>query len=125
MSPGAAIGAIKVEVQATVMHTRNQVDARKMRAANKLRNAALSVLAGPSPSAPGSSPGVRSGDLRKTWSMYSSGGGGSGVFGILSGMNYAEYLENGTYKMAARPYVKKIKAQAMPEIMSIFGEIGG
>jgi hypothetical protein len=40
-------------------------------------------------------------------------------------MNYAGYLEHGTSKMAARPYVEKIKEDAMPEVRRIFGEIGG
>ncbi len=57
--------------------------------------------------------------------MYSSGGGGNGIFGIQSGMHYSGYLEHGTSKMAARPYVEKIKETAMPEILALFSELGG
>lgn len=85
----------------------------------------LTVLANPSPSSPGSPPGVRSGNLRRNWNMYYSGGGGNGIFGIQSGMHYAGYLEHGTSKMAARPYVEKVKETALPEILEIFSEIGG
>ena len=35
---------------------------------------------------------------------------------------YLFYVENGTSKMAARPYVEKIKEKALPEIESIFSE---
>jgi hypothetical protein len=57
--------------------------------------------------------------------------GGGNAFGITSGMYYSGYLEHGTHnkdesqRMAARPYVDKIKENAMPEVRRIFGEIGG
>ena len=112
MSPEAAAAAVQEEVKNRVEQTKRQVDAKMMQGANELRNAALTVLANPSPSAPGSPPGVRSGNLRRNWNMYSSGGGGNGIFGIQSGMHYSGYLEHGTSKMAARPYVEKIKETA-------------
>ena len=108
-------------VQMEVQRVKNEAEARLPRGANALRNAALSVLANSSPSAPGSPPGVRSGNLRRNWTMFSGGW----VFGITSGMGYAGYLEHGTSKMAARPFVEKIKEEAMPQIQAIFGEIGG
>lgn len=40
-------------------------------------------------------------------------------------MHYSGYLEHGTSKMAARPYVEKIKETAMPEILALFSELGG
>ena len=119
MSPEAAAAAVQEEVKNRIEQTKRQVDAKMMQGANELRNAALTVLANPSPSAPGSPPGVRSGNLRRNWNMYSSGGGGNGIFGIQSGMHYSGYLEHGTSKMAARPYVEKIKETAMPEIRSL------
>ena len=125
MSPGAAAGVLPQVVQMEVEHVKGEVDARMTRGSNALRNAALVVLAGPSPSSPGSPPGVRSGNLRRNWTMFATGGGGSGTFGITSGMGYAGYLEHGTSKMAARPFVEKIKEEAMPQIQAIFGEIGG
>ena len=118
MSPEAAAAAVQEEVKNRVEQTKRQVDAKMMQGANELRNAALTVLANPSPSAPGSPPGVRSGNLRRNWNMYSSGGGGNGIFGIQSGMHYSG-------KMAARPYVEKIKETAMPEILALFSELGG
>ena len=121
MSPAAAAGVLPQVVQMEVENVKRQVDARLPRGSNALRNAALSVLANSSPSAPGSPPGVRSGNLRRNWTMFSGGG----TFGIESGMGYAGYLEHGTSKMAARPFVEKIKEEAMPKIQEIFAEIGG
>ena len=40
-------------------------------------------------------------------------------------MHYSGYPEYGTSKMAARPYVEKIKETAMPEILALFSELGG
>lgn len=124
MTPAEAAVAIEVAVNNKVTDVRNQVDARLTRGANELRNQALNVLANPSPSAPGSPPGVRSGDLRRNWSMgTASAAGAGGSFWITSGMGYAGYLEHGTSKMAARPFVEKIKEASMPKIHEIFSEI--
>ena len=98
MSPEAAAAAVQEEVKNRVEQTKRQVDAKMMQGANELRNAALTVLANPSPSAPGSPPGVRSGNLRRNWNMYSSGGGGNGIFGIQSGMHYSGYPEHGKWQ---------------------------
>lgn len=125
MSPEAAAIAIQEEVKNTVRRTEGQVGARLVMGANELRNAALTVLANPSPSPPGSPPGVRSGHLRMKWRIRSYGSGGNGVMAIQSGVNYGGYLEHGTSKMAARPYVEKVKETALPEILEILSEIGG
>ena len=125
MSPEEAAEMLNERVANRVTVTRRQVDSRMGRCANALKTSALDVLDNPSPSAPGNPPGVRSGDLRKNWTMFKTGGGGSGSFGIQSGMGYSGYLENGTRKMEARPYVEKIKEEAMPEIKTIISEIGG
>ena len=53
MSPEAAAAAVQEEVKNCVEQTKRQVDAKMMQGANELRNAALTVLANPSPSAPG------------------------------------------------------------------------
>lgn len=119
MTPAEAAEAVKVQVQTDKERIEQQVIARYPRASNALRNAALSVLANPSPSPPGSPPGVRSGNLRRNWNMNGS------TVCITSGMGYAGYLEHGTRKMAARPYVEKIKQTALPNITAIFAEIGG
>jgi len=125
MTPGAAVGALAQAVELKVTKVEQHTISSMYRAANELRNCELRVLANPSPSAPGSPPGVRSGDLRRNWTIFTSGSGESGSFGIESAMNYAGYLEHGTSRMAARPYVDKIQEAAMPKIREIFAEIGG
>ncbi len=121
MALSAAAGAVQIAVEAEVERVKTEARSRMPRAANQLRNAELRILRGPSPSSPGSPPGVRSGNLRRNWTMFSS----DEVFGIQSGMGYSGYLEEGTRKMAARPYVEKVKTEAMPKIKAVFEEIGG
>ena len=41
------------------------------------------------------------------------------IVALESQESYAGYLENGTSKMAPRPFVDKIKEEAMPEIRQI------
>lgn len=124
MTPAAAAEALGQEVMTIKTRVETQVVAALPRAANALRNAELTVLSGnASPSPPGSPPGRRTGFLRSSWTPFYGGGGGSGVFGITSGAHYAGYLEHGTSKMAARPFVDKIQEQAMPEIIAIFSSI--
>ena len=36
--------------------------------------------------------------------------------------SYAAHLENGTSRMAPRPFVEKIKQEATPEIQKIYSE---
>lgn len=105
-------------VQIILRHCEDEVKQRCPRASNELRNQELHVLANPSPSAPGSPPGVRTGDLRRNWTMALD----SSVVGISSEMYYAGYLENGTSKMAARPFKQRIIDAAMPKINEIFNE---
>ena len=125
MSPGEAARVISITVQQEVEKIKQNIVSRYPQAANKLRNAELQVLRGPSPSAPGSPPGVRTGNLRRNWTMEFGGSAESGYFGITSGMYYAGYLEDGTYKMAARPFVDPIQQKALPEIRALFQEVGG
>ena len=125
MSPGVAGKVLRIEVQKEYKNLGRKLDSCTRRSANALRNSALTVLNNASPSAPGSPPGVRTGHLRRDWVMYYSAGGSSGVFGIISGAYYAGYLEKGTSKMAARPYMDRIKEKALPKINAIFHELGG
>ena len=97
MTPAEAAEAVKVQVQTDKERIEQQVIARYPRAP----------------------PGVRSGHLKNNWHMS------GGAVCITSGMGYAGYLEHGTRKMAARPYVEKIKQTALPNITAIFAEIGG
>lgn len=55
-------------------------------------------------------------------SENASSGGVAVVAELESQESYAGYLENGTSKMAARPFVEKIKEEATPEIQKIYSE---
>ncbi|EET60420.1 hypothetical protein BRYFOR_07616 [Marvinbryantia formatexigens DSM 14469] len=126
MRPAEAIEAVRVSVEIERRVTEVQARIRCPRGANALRNAELTVLSGnQSPSPPGMPPGRRTGILRNAWSAFSSGGGTSCSFGIRSYAHYAGYLDEGTSRMAARPFVDRIRETAEPDIMRIFGEIGG
>lgn len=125
MRPAEAIKEVQRSVEIECRRVEAGARIRCPRGANALRNAELTVLSGnPSPSPPGTPPGRRSGFLRTAWTMYYGDGGTSGMFGIISAAPYAGYLEEGTSKMAARPFVDKITDTAMPEIERIFGELG-
>ena len=109
---------------------------------NILRNSATSVLAGrrhgkagrvPNThaayimSAPGEPPAVRTGNLRRNWRQYVLAeehmGGTRITARIKSDMPYSGYLDEGTSRMAARPYKQKVKDMAMPQIDEIYGSL--
>lgn len=115
--------------------SQNQPTSRSqgVRAVNAMRNAELEVLKGQrsgrtyrkphskatyTASAPGEPPARRTGNLRMHWngqvkSEGSTAGGGVQIIAELESQEkYAGYLENGTKKMAARPFVDKIKEKA-------------
>lgn len=121
MSPGEAAAVLPVYVSKVTDEVRQQIAQRTPRAANALRNSAINVLNNPSPSAPGNPPGVRSHSLQQNWLPRPTAS--SAV--IESQVDYAGYLEHGTSKMAARPFVDKIQEHALPKVISIFQEIGG
>lgn len=78
-------------------------------------------------SAPGEPPARRTGNLRMHWngqvkSENAPGGGTIVVAELESQEPYAASLENGTSKMAPRPFVEKIKEEAAPEIQKIYSE---
>lgn len=129
MNPGEAPGALRAAVDSEIQRVNQKVIARAPRAVNAIRNAELKVLSGnKSPSPPGSPPGRRSGHLRLAWTGGSevSGGSGKGVSinaWQKSGSNYAGYLEDGTRKMDARPYVEKIKVVAAPKIIAVYSSL--
>lgn len=126
MTPAEAAQELVHVVSEEKLELADKMLARLPRAANELRNAELAVLSGnASPSPPGSPPGRRSGVLRDTWTIVANGYATFGVAKIVSGAYYSGFLENGTSKMAARPYVDKIQQKALPKIMSIMQEIGG
>ena len=119
--------SIKIEVDKITERVCKQVVSRGTRALNELRNAEIETLSNPSPSAPGSPPGVRSGNLRGNWTGQVTGGGGGGggvsiTVELTSNAHYAGYLEHGTRKMAARPFKEKIEQKALPKIVAIYSE---
>lgn len=120
----------------------HEAKSRGVRIANALRNAELEVLRGQRSgrlyhrpgssrryraSAPGESPAVRSGSLRRSWmpevSAESSSGRGIEVKpAITTNLPYAPILQDGGKKMAARPYKEKIITRAQPNIERIMSE---
>lgn len=141
--PGNAGSAIRVTVKEQVADINRQVVSRGVRAVNAIRNAELEVLKGKrsgrvyrkpftkratyTASAPGEPPARRTGNLRMHWngqvkSENPSSGGVAIVAELESQEPYAGALENGTPKMASRPFVERIKEKAEPEIKKIYGE---
>ena len=129
---------ISVEVAKKVTAIGQEMKSRATRGSRALKNVELQVLRGQrggrsykksfkkssyTASAPGEPPAVRSGKLRSSFRPVagSSGGALSVKVAIETDTHYAGYLEHGTSKTAARPYVEKIKQKAEPEIKSIFG----
>lgn len=141
-SIGQAGASLRIAVDRVVENVGRQVVSRGTRAVNAIRNAELDVLKGSrggrvykkphssatyTASAPGEPPARRSGALRLNWHGEvqggSAGGGGVQVTAVLeSEQHYAGYLENGTSKMAPRPYKDKITEKATPEIVAIYNE---
>ena len=139
---GSAGSAIRATVKSQVANINRKVISRGVRAVNAMRNAELEVLKGQrsgrvyrkpfsratyTASAPGESPARRTGNLRMHWngqvnSKSSSSGGVAIVAELESQESYAAHLENGTSRMAPRPFVEKIKQVATPEIQKIYSE---
>ncbi len=140
-----------------------QAKSRAFRAANELRNSALTVLRGERSgkvykkpgtygsrmtkqtknllkdyghklrggqlyraSAPGEPPALRTGNLRMSWRpQTASEQVGKTVTikpAITTDVKYAPYLEEGTDRMAPRPFEDPIIERAMPRIRRIFRE---
>ena len=136
---GSAGSAIRATVKSQVANINRKVISRGVRAVNAMRNAELEVLKGQrsgrvyrkpfsratyTASAPGESPARRTGNLRngQVNSKSSSSGGVAIVAELESQESYAAHLENGTSRMAPRPFVEKIKQEATPEIQKIYSE---
>lgn len=139
---GAAGQMVQEKVKQVQADVNRQVLSRGTRAVNQLRNAELEVLRGQrsgrvykkphsnatyTASAPGEPPARRTGNLRLHWNGevkggVISGGGASMTLSLESQEYYSGYLEDGTSKMAPRPFKDKITEKALPEIKSIFNE---
>lgn len=139
MSPAEGARQVEIEVRNIVQGINARAISRGVRGVNLLRNAANVVLGqngsgrvyrnGHVASAPGQPPAPDTGNLRRNWRqrVYAHGNGkGNGVtvhLQISSQMFYQQFLENGTRKMAARPFHEPIKTKARPEIVALFASI--
>lgn len=140
-TPKKASGRLKIAVDDTVKKVNREAASRGMRAVNAIRNAELEVLSGKrsgrvyrkphtkshyTASAPGERPARRTGNLRLNWNgtvESSSTGSGLRVTAVLESQElYSTYLENGTRRMAPRPFKQPISEKAMPEIERIYHE---
>lgn len=140
-TPKKASGQLKIAVDDTVKKVNLEAASRGMRAVNAIRNAELEVLSGKrsgrvyrkphtkshyTASAPGEPPARRTGNLRLNWNgtvESSSTGSGLRVTAVLESQErYSTYLENGTRRMAPRPFKQPISEKAMPEIERIYHE---
>lgn len=113
---------------------RDELYRRGVQITQVLRKTELEILAGPRngvkykslpnrSSAPGEAPAAQSGKLRQEWDDITErqGNGHTSIVTsrITSTTPYAGYLEEGTERMAARPFVDKILEKAEPEILEI------
>lgn len=140
-TPKKAFGRLKIAVDDTVKKVNREAASRGMRAVNAIRNAELEVLSGKrsgrvyrkphtkshyTASAPGEPPARRTGNLRLNWNgtvESSSTGSGLRVTAVLESQErYSTCLENGTRRMAPRPFKQPISEKAMPEIERIYHE---
>lgn len=140
-TPKKASGRLKIAVDDTVKKVNREAASRGARAVNAIRNAELEVLRGKrsgrvyrkphtkshyTASAPGEPPARRTGNLRLNWNgtvESSSTGSGLRVTAVLESQErYSTYLENGTRRMAPRPFKQPISEKAMPEIERIYHE---
>ena len=129
---------IEQAVSGLVLSINEKAASRADSALNLLRNAAMEVLSRNGTgrrykrhvaSAPGQPPAPDKGNLRRNWQgskQISGSGAGKGIritLRIRSRMHYADYLEYGTRKMAARPYHERIKERAKPPIRALYSEL--
>lgn len=140
-TPKKASGRLEIAVDDTIKKVNREAASRGMRAVNAIRNAELEVLSGKrsgrvyrkphtkshyTASAPGEPPARRTGNLRLNWNgtvESSSTGSGLRVTAVLESQErYSTYLENGTRRMAPRPFKQPISEKAMPEIERIYHE---
>ena len=132
--------AVRAKVSEMTEEINKKAKARGIQAVNALRNAELDVLKGQrsgkvypkahtkhatyTASAPGEPPARRTGALRLHWNgevKSEQSGKKTTVTAVLESQeSYAGILENGSPKMAPRPFVDRIKEQAKPEIEKIY-----
>lgn len=134
---------IQVITERITSQIKLEMEGRAYKASNELRNAALLVLRGQrggrkyrvpgtkryyQASAPGQPPAARTGMFRLSWQPESHVVFGSYISRISSDTQVGtrrrytlgDLLEDGTVKMAPRPYQDKILEKAEPEIVRIY-----
>ena len=131
----------RASVREQVKAAQTKAQSCTVRASRELRSAALRVLSGRRSgrtyrvpytqanyraSAPGEAPAARTGTLKNSWGIIAMGSAALGRYssGIQTNVPYAELLENGTSRMAARPFREKIIQRASPRIGDIFRSAG-
>lgn len=127
---------VEAEFQACAKNLNDSIKREMARngamATNTLKNVELEVLSkGGSgkkykrlpnrSSAPGETPAPQSGNLRQDWNDETLIEGNRVTSRLKSNVKYAGWLEDGTKKMAKRPFVNPIKKKAEPEVVKIFG----
>lgn len=127
---------VEAEFQACAKNLNDSIKREMARkgamATNTLRNVELEVLSkGGSgkkykrlpnrSSAPGETPAPQSGNLRQDWNDETLIEGNRVTSRLKSNVKHAGWLEDGTKKMAKRPFVNPIKKKAEPEVVKIFG----
>ena len=132
------------EVDQIVDSIKQQMERRSYLASNELRNAALDVLRGQrsgrryrvpgtkkhyTASAPGEPPAARTGISRLSWQPTAQKVFDSYISRIESDArtdngryNLGKILENGTSRMAPRPYEDRIMEKAEPKIVKIYAQ---
>lgn len=131
---------IHPKIQEVTKTVDKKILSRAFYSVNALRNAELDVLSGARSgktykktntkkkyrsSAAGEPPASRTGALRLHWSgdVQNAASYGSGIRVIAeieSDSEYAGHLDKGTSKMEPRPFVKRIRDSAEPEVRKIF-----
>lgn len=140
---GSAGRVVRIKVSEMTADINRKVISRASRSVQAMRNAELRVLKGQRSgrkyrkpftkhasyhaSAPGEPPARRTGNLRLHWNgQVKTGGMARGGITVIAELEsqepYASHLENGTSKMAARPFAERIKEEAAPEIRKIYEE---
>jgi len=132
---------ISPKIKSVTSNVNHTIFSRAVLSLNALRNAELEVLSGKrsgriykkpnvkkryQTSAAGEPPASRTGALRLHWSgtvqqTASTSNGVRIIAEIESNSPYAGYLDKGTSKMAPRPFSKRIRDKAEPEVRQIFG----
>ena len=131
-------------IATTLKGVQKEVSQRAYRASNELRNAELYVLRGQrsgkkyrvpgtrrkyTASAPGESPAVRTGVFRLSWGTHVHVEKNGTHFRAVSAIEskeragvrlLGEMLENGTGRIAPRPYKQKVIDRALPKIKAIY-----